>query len=100
MRLIDGDELFIQVCRTHDEFIGLDELAELMDKMPTIDAEPVRYGRWIEDKGLYRCSVCSNLWTAWWIVACPKDRMYKEMKYCPNCGAKMDEVKENATNRP
>lgn len=41
MRLMDGAKFFIQVCRTHDKFIGLDELAELMDKMPTVDAAPV-----------------------------------------------------------
>lgn len=53
-------------------------------------AQPERKkGVWIDDKGLYRCSVCNNLWTAWWIVACPKERMYKEMKFCPNCGADM-----------
>ena len=45
-RIIDGEELFAQVCRTYDEFIGLDDLAELMDKMPTVEAIPIE---WIKD---------------------------------------------------
>lgn len=49
-----------------------------------------RRGKWINDKGLYRCSVCNNLWTGWWAVIVPEERMCKEMKYCPNCGAKME----------
>lgn len=43
MRLMDGAKLFIQVCRTHDKFIGLDELAELMDKTPTVEAIPIEW---------------------------------------------------------
>lgn len=60
----------------------------VLEELPTID--PVKHGKWIDDKGLYRCSVCNNLWTTWWAVVVPEERMYKEMKYCPNCGAKMD----------
>lgn len=45
MRLMDGAKFFIQVCRTHDKFIGLDELAELMDKTPTVEAIPVEWLR-------------------------------------------------------
>ena len=50
--------------------------------------EPVRHGHWINDNGMYRCSVCNNLWA---IAGAPEKWMYKEMKFCPNCGAKMDE---------
>lgn len=55
-------------------------------KMPTVDAEPVRHGRWEVVDGAeprrYGCSVCKKLsWT--------------EDNYCPNCGAKMDEVGED-----
>lgn len=47
MKLIDSDALFKEACRSHDEFIGLDELAELIDKMPAIDSIPVE---WIKKK--------------------------------------------------
>lgn len=49
-------------------------------------------GKWV-DEGLYRCSACNELWVKWWAAYCPPARMYKEMKYCPNCGAKMEEEK-------
>lgn len=61
---------------------------DLMDA-PTIEAEPIRHGRWIYKEyrttkddaiGFYLCSECGR---ANWI---------KEDNYCPNCGAKMDEV--------
>ena len=48
-------------------------------------------GKWLNDKGLYRCSLCNELWTHWWAVVMQPERMYKEMKYCPNCGAEMEE---------
>ena len=43
------------------------EYEDAIMKLPTID--PVRHGKWVNDKGLYRCSVCGELWTAWWAVA-------------------------------
>lgn len=46
MKLIDGSEFFIQACRTFDEVIGLDEVAELLDKMPTVEAIPIE---WLEE---------------------------------------------------
>lgn len=46
-KIIDGAELFTQACRKHDEIIGLDDLAELVDKAPTIEAIPVE---WIKKK--------------------------------------------------
>ena len=62
---------------------------------PTIEAEPVRHGRWetIEDYDgdcIYRCSVCGEEWTL--IAGTPKDN---NMNYCPRCGAKMDGGAEN-----
>lgn len=57
---------------------------------PTVDAKPVRHGRWIEQDGFdgdeyYDCSLCGNSWTI--IDGTPQDN---GMNYCPNCGAKMD----------
>ena len=55
--------------------------------------EPVRHGRWIQSKTIpayYHCSICrvSHKMHA----SCNK---YVMLRYCPNCGAKMDE-KEDA----
>lgn len=71
-----------------ERFETIGAVIELVGRLPTID--PVKRGKWINDKGLYRCSVCNNLWTDWWAVVVPEERMYKEMKYCPTCGAKME----------
>lgn len=64
-------------------------------KQPTIDAEPVRHGRWIELKTYdedgyyvfeYKCSECKYI------------EPFGVSNYCPNCGAKMDlEEGENGT---
>ena len=89
MRIIDADELkalrelYIQ---GKLQFIGNEY--DLIDKCPTIEAEPVRHGRWIKTDyfdahkiPIYQCSVCSKE------VA---DHYIKCHKYCLHCGAKMD----------
>lgn len=74
------------------EFFG-SVLWNILDDMPTIDAAPVVHGRWIERKSIHadsgvvaKCSICK------------KDIQYlgQRLKYCPNCGAKMDA--EESTN--
>lgn len=56
-----------------------------IDDVDEIEATPARYGRWIRQDPTeawdYRCSECGV------------HVDYKE-NYCPNCGAKMDEVEE------
>ena len=70
------------------------EINEVLNSMPAVDAVPVVHGHWIEiDEGdgdyTYDCSVCGG---KWWVAA---DTTPEEngMKYCPNCGAKMDKEK-------
>ena len=44
---------------------------------------PVVHGTWQPDvSGMYRCSVCNDLWGAAAKIV--------PMKYCPTCGALMD----------
>lgn len=54
-----------------------------IDNAPTIDAEQVKHGEWIEDDTIqhkyFRCSNCGIGQFNW-----------GEDNYCPNCGAKMD----------
>lgn len=64
-----------------------DGCAEEISRLPTVDAVPVRHGKWI--KGDYacgdnewKCSVCGE--TEWCGSA-------NWMKFCMYCGAKMDE---------
>ena len=52
-------------------------------------------GKWINDRGLYRCSCCNQLWAEWWTAAKPIERMNKEMPYCPMCGSYNGEESED-----
>ena len=59
----------------------------LIDSMPTIEAEPIRHGRWIEEDDAIihgHCSSCG--WVSVW-----QETDVLGMNYCPNCGARMDE---------
>ena len=60
-------------------------------------AEPKR-GKWIKDGetyALYKCSVCNYFCPAVGYADCiPEDRMYKMIKYCPGCGARMERSEE------
>lgn len=69
--------------------IGMDAIIEVIEDMDTVDAEPVRHGRWIHGwtfmplpKGVIwaNCSLCDMDYNG------PDDKA----NYCPNCGAKMD----------
>lgn len=61
---------------------------------PDVDAEPVKHGHWIwmgeQGDSRYMCSVCKSKED---VPTCNGEPTVWE--YCPNCGAKMDEVKEN-----
>jgi len=101
MRLIDADAVKYQMLYKENWMKGTGEEAQGawksdIDKMPTIDAVPVKHGEWIDDGGLYRCSSCNHLWSElWWTEICPIERMLKIMPYCPNCGADMRERKDD-----
>ena len=75
MRLIDADAL------DYSWIVFAEELINKIKKAPTIEAEPVRHGRWNVEyptgSDFGRCSACKTLGNLDW-------------HYCPNCGAKMD----------
>lgn len=92
MRPIDADalkkaiELLCEDERTNMTAIAYFALLELVDTMPTIEAESVKRGKWENDKlDIPRCSCCSYI---------PEfnrhidDYYYSD--FCPNCGARMD----------
>jgi DNA-directed RNA polymerase subunit RPC12/RpoP len=59
---------------------------EEIDQMPTVDAVPVRHGRWEKVRGhqmVRRCSECGDIM--------PRDRAFIHYIYCGHCGAKMVE---------
>lgn len=113
-RLIDADVLILAL-ETQDYSGSPESLedwtpqdltkAEIADinNAPTIDAEPVRHGKWIKmsdaDGHYYACSECGEeLYREWSFDReydlFPKKKTIDKTHYCPNCGAKMDEVND------
>ena len=98
MGLINEDKLDDYVFKSASERMDLsveymsgwnDAIHHIKANAPTVDAEPVRHGKWI-DEGQYadflphhawRCSECGEhvieIDTPWY-------------RYCPSCGSKMD----------
>ncbi len=92
MRPIDADALIEKIHSMPDTANKFSFEHLVMTYAPTIDAEPVRHGRW-EYPDYYDygdvCSYCG--FDSGEIVG---ENQLKLLKYCPHCGAKMDEVSE------
>lgn len=86
MRLIDADELEPDTCwdEYDDGFTAYSRFQ--IEDSPTIDAEPVRHGRWINDTF---CSEC-NRFPVDVSVSISNQELTKYFSRCPHCGAKMD----------
>ena len=96
MRLIDADTLEMvpdeNNVMNRVRFIGRScgktiemvqtALRKMIDNAPTIEAEPVRHGRWIKNEWVLNRVTCSE-------CKCYFDSLEADL-YCPNCGSKMD----------
>lgn len=92
-RLIDADEIKLPQ-GFFEKVDNVPKFYEWLGTLPTVDAEPRRHGRWVKpspkgivtyDEHAYaECSVCHKA-----------EYLGYGMAYCPTCGAKMDEVKDN-----
>lgn len=90
MRLIDTDE-FLKRIEWLDEydFTLYREIKKYLDEMPTIDAEPVRHGRWIvPEKSDFN----------WECSECGYGIMDNKLTYCSHCGARMESNDEDYFN--
>ena len=94
MRLIDIEPLQKEHWHLHRYVAGVyDARIEEMEleKVPTVDAAPVKHGRWMKMTGMmppeyvghYECSVCQ------WHGS-HHNATEREYRFCPRCGAKMD----------
>lgn len=102
MRLIDANAFILdqmKVARISDTewqmayWAGVDETIGDVGEAPTIDAVPVKHGRWLSltecaNAGVY-CSVCNKKVYKEDYAWCNR-RNKMRSNYCPNCGAKMD----------
>ena len=66
---------------------GFDEAVTRVENFPAADVAPVRHGKWLYGDYYDIGDVCSE---------CDWDSKmtHPSYRYCPNCGAKMDEVSE------
>ena len=98
MRLIDADALLKDIgndygcdeCEASCKGCMVGKLKRNVKDAPTIKAEPVRHGKWVEQEHSdweyskeYRCSNCGK----YRLVTNPVGWNWN---YCPNCGARMD----------
>lgn len=94
MRLIDADALYDRLAfkrmgdMRRNLYPGIESAIAQLKKAPTIEAEPVRHGRWLVDSrtGMSFCSECTDY------------AVEADTNYCPNCGAKMDGGADDATD--
>lgn len=87
MRLIDAEELLKilqkqqQLGNVNDSRGRAKAILEVIHA-PTVDAEPVKHGKWFHDmEGYARCSCCNEH---------EQNEVAFFFTYCPNCGARMD----------
>lgn len=77
---------------TQHNVMAVDDLAYL----PTIEAEPVRHGRWVYDDKIgglryYQCTNCRKNDNE----CLADEHEIKWFKFCPKCGARMDATDTN-----
>ena len=94
MELIDRNALIKQIERTYCNpctdrkclYGGchLELALDAIEDAPEVDAEPVKHGHWAEIRNAY-----GEL--EGYLCECGREVKSKD-NYCPNCGAKMDEV--------
>ena len=104
-RLIDTDTLHY-IMEDPEKPKQMDYIRRFMvDKAPTVDAEPIRHGHWIRTEAYPHRVVCSECHRTYVRNENIIEGRYKgdeivpiyctEAEYCPHCGAKMDEVEED-----
>ena len=81
-----------------DFLYGAIAVLETLDKLPAADVAEVRHGHWDDSKVAFHrvCSKCGAVVRQDVSLVYLLECMEKvgALNYCPNCGAKMDEVTE------
>lgn len=99
MRLIDADALIEFIVEEAQDLrtLSTKTVGQAISKTPTVDAVPVVHGKWIYSNEFH-----------WYTASCNKcgyqrrtdikAEGWNQWKFCPNCGAKMDEGGGNETD--
>ena len=99
-KLVDVDALRHRLLCQPPRNISINFALELVSTMPTVDAEPVRHGKWTHNQWSnmrhdYSCSLCGCRISG----VDPFNLSATAYYYCPECGAMMDEIKEQLDER-
>lgn len=101
MRLIDGTKLQKDIRRdlemsvmTDDFYKGANYVLSKVYKAKRVEAEPIRHGHWDADADGYADG--ELVYDHWYCSECGWDdngflEEKPNYKYCPNCGAKMED---------
>lgn len=95
MSLINREMLLEEYDRAHKGPPG--GARKLIAEAPTIDAEPVRHGKWKlvdDDSNCWECTCCGDGWIL--EAGNPSDN---GMMFCPHCGADMRGASEDAGSK-
>lgn len=80
--------------RKYGEDFDAEQILCDLEDFPTIDAEPVRHGRWlISEYEYFDCSICGEYYPNGCDSHEEAERKLKNhdaYAYCPHCGAKME----------
>ena len=97
-KVIDKEAALKLVSDPHNQYHRI--VKEFLLTAPTIEAEPVRHGRWIDtpipNNNVAKCSLCG-----FWMKTNGEDKTGKHMihkavyRYCAGCGARMDGGDDN-----
>ena len=82
MRLIDADALKLDIMCVYG---SNPQYIRWLNHAPTVDAEPVRHGQWIDRNG----AIVAPFWERYECSEC--GARSDNSNYCPNCGARMEE---------
>ena len=89
MRLIDADALKAKLEKktdmndprwSFDSMMLAKIMISILDEVPTVEER--KHGRWVRHNNIIACSEC--IWDMYW------EEEIAELKYCPNCGAIME----------
>lgn len=92
MRLIDKDRCKADIEQFnrplcdgyHMKDYVLNQIITDIENQPTLDAVPVRHGKWIDRN----CAIVAPFWERYECSEC--GARSDNSNYCPNCGARMD----------
>lgn len=84
------------LCTSKTALIQNSKIWQQIKELPPAEVEPVKRGKWIknENRNSWHCSYCNvdNYYAYAWNSETRMDEF--QDRYCPNCGAKMEEGDE------